>query len=198
MNTTRYGVALVALVAYPPVLLFWLLVHPLVRYWRRIGAGWAYTITLTMVAGISAVIYASRSTLLSMEYGTHWPLVGASAGLMAIGTTIEASCRRWLTPRILIGVPELSTDRRSDRLLQEGIYAKIRHPRYAGAAFGIVAVALFANYFVVYILAILFFPAIYLVSVLEERELADRFGDAYRAYQRRVPRFVPRRQRPTH
>jgi protein-S-isoprenylcysteine O-methyltransferase Ste14 len=35
-------------------------------------------------------------------------------------------------------------------------------------------------------------PGFYLVIVLGERELEDRFGDAYRKYLRRVPRLVPR------
>jgi len=35
---------------------------------------------------------------------------------------------------------------------------------------------------------------LHLVTVLEERELVSRFGDAYREYQHRAPRFVPRRR----
>jgi len=35
----------------------------------------------------------------------------------------------------------------------------------------------------------------YLLLVLEERELLDRFGDAYREYQRDVPRLIPRLRR---
>jgi protein-S-isoprenylcysteine O-methyltransferase Ste14 len=36
-------------------------------------------------------------------------------------------------------------------------------------------------------------PALFLVVILEERELRQRFGDAHVEYCRRVPRFVPRR-----
>jgi protein-S-isoprenylcysteine O-methyltransferase Ste14 len=35
---------------------------------------------------------------------------------------------------------------------------------------------------------------IHLVVILEERELVDRFGDAYRKYAARVPRYFPRRR----
>jgi protein-S-isoprenylcysteine O-methyltransferase Ste14 len=33
------------------------------------------------------------------------------------------------------------------------------------------------------------------MTSLEERELLDRFGDAYREYQRDVPRLIPRLRR---
>ena len=36
-------------------------------------------------------------------------------------------------------------------------------------------------------------PTLYLIVLLEERELRDRFGEEYEAYCRRVPRFVPKR-----
>ena len=35
-------------------------------------------------------------------------------------------------------------------------------------------------------------PILHLVVLLEERELLERFGDAYRDYAGRVPRYVPR------
>jgi protein-S-isoprenylcysteine O-methyltransferase Ste14 len=33
---------------------------------------------------------------------------------------------------------------------------------------------------------------LYGITLMEERELVERFGQAYRQYQQRVPRFVPR------
>ena len=60
-----------------------------------------------------------------------------------------------------------------------------------GAGFGVIAVALFTNYLATYIVAAAYGPLISLVTVLEERELVDRFGDEYRRYQRRIPGFVP-------
>ena len=36
-------------------------------------------------------------------------------------------------------------------------------------------------------------PTLYLLVLLEERDLRERFGSEYEACCRRVPRFVPRR-----
>ena len=57
------------------------------------------------------------------------------------------------------------------------------------------AIALAVNYLAVYLLLILYIPVIYLVVVLEERELRERFGIAYDRYCREVPRFIPRLRR---
>jgi hypothetical protein len=37
MNTFRYVLAMLTLMFMPGAVLFWFLVHPFVRFWRRIG-----------------------------------------------------------------------------------------------------------------------------------------------------------------
>ncbi len=55
------------------------------------------------------------------------------------------------------------------------------------------AYALVANYVGGYIVSALCLPTIYLMVLLEERELRARFGMEYLEYCQRVPRFVPKR-----
>ena len=90
-----------------------------------------------------------------------------------------------------MGVPELSCADGRQTLVREGIYRVVRHPVYLTAA----AFALVVNYLGVYILFVSAFPLVYLITVLEEHELIDRFGEAYRRYQREVPRLNPRWQK---
>jgi len=92
----------------------------------------------------------------------------------------------------LVGIPEFSKADNKGQVLSEGIYGRVRHPRYVAIMIGTLAWALFVNYVGVYVLAILTLPGLYLVAVLEERELLERFGDEYARYRERVPRFVPR------
>ena len=52
--------------------------------------------------------------------------------------------------------------------------------------------ALIANYLALYLIVALWLPGIYVIVLIEEKELRDRFGAAYDDYCRRVPRFIPR------
>jgi protein-S-isoprenylcysteine O-methyltransferase Ste14 len=70
----------------------------------------------------------------------------------------------------------------------------VRHPRYIAVLLGMFAVALFCNYLGLYVVVALTVPGLYVVAVLEERELLERFGTEYREYMERVPRFVPKKQ----
>ena len=106
---------------------------------------------------------------------------------------LEFQYWRHLSIATLIGIPELSpTEQRKGRLLQDGIYRVVRHPRYLSAGVGVVANTLFINYAGLYILILLLVLPGYVMTVLEERELIGRFGEEYQRYQREVPRFIPR------
>jgi len=39
MDTARYVIALLTIILFPPVLLFWFLIHPFVRLWPLAGLG---------------------------------------------------------------------------------------------------------------------------------------------------------------
>jgi len=93
-----------------------------------------------------------------------------------------------------MGVPELS---RTDKgwLLTEGIYARVRNPRYLEFMAFILAYVSFANFAGTWVLALLVFPATHVLVLMEERELRERFGAEYEAYCRQVPRWIPSRRR---
>lgn len=83
--------------------------------------------------------------------------------------------------------------RREDRLVTGGLYALVRHPQYTG-----LFIALFGEGVVHWptLFSVGLFPVIVLaytwLAHREERQMLTRFGDGYRAYQRRVPMFIPR------
>lgn len=84
--------------------------------------------------------------------------------------------------------------RKEERLVTEGVYARIRHPQYTG-----LFVIVFGEGIVHWptIVSVTAFPIIVLAYTFlarkEERQMVEKFGEEYREYQRHVPMFIPRR-----
>ena len=77
----------------------------------------------------------------------------------------------------------------SQRLLCEGIYARMRHPRYLEIFLALGFCALFSNYLAGYAMLAGSVPVLLAIIHIEERELRERFGEEYVDYCARVPRF---------
>jgi protein-S-isoprenylcysteine O-methyltransferase Ste14 len=193
VNTFRYILAVVLMVGLPPGLAWWFVVHPFVGLWRKVGVqGTMIVMTLFFAASVVGLVMI-RDALLGPDLGLRWPLVVLGVALAAAAIFIAVKRKKYLTMRIIVGVPEVETDaEKRGKLLVEGPYALIRHPRYVEITLATFAYAAIANYVGCWILAILTIPMIHVVVILEERELTDRFGDAYREYATRVPRYFPR------
>lgn len=83
--------------------------------------------------------------------------------------------------------------RQDDRLVTDELYRYVRHPQYTG-----LFIALFGEGIIHWptIFSVGLFPLIVVIFTWlarrEERDMIDTFGDDYRAYQRKVPMFIPR------
>lgn len=74
--------------------------------------------------------------------------------------------------------------------------ARLRHPQYLG--FVLIMVGFLLQWPT--LATLVMFPILLLVyrrlAIREEREVAERFGEAWTRYSAQTPRFVPRLQRP--
>ncbi|MFZ0051646.1 MAG: isoprenylcysteine carboxylmethyltransferase family protein, partial [Desulfobaccales bacterium] len=192
MNAVRYYLALIMMVIMAPVLLYWLLIHPFVRFWRRLGPGWTYGVVLSLWALAVAGLFRMRHALLAVEFGTSYYLTALGLLVLSVSVWLGVVWFRRMRLRTIVGLPELAPDRYPQRLITTGVYAIIRHPRYVQLFLGLLGSALIANYLVLYLVVALWLPGIYVIVRLEEKELRERFGPAYDEYSRRVPRFLPR------
>jgi protein-S-isoprenylcysteine O-methyltransferase Ste14 len=192
IDDIRHWSALLLLVGLPPGLLLWFAIHPFVAFWRRLGPGWTYAILSVPSLLLMAGTWFLRHRLLAVDFGFSLPLTIFAVVAFGVALTIALERRRHLTPRILAGFDELGPEPARSQLLSDGIYARIRHPRYVELLFWILGYALFANHLAPYVACLLYVPVILAVVWLEERELRDRFGDSYVQYCSRVPRFIPR------
>jgi protein-S-isoprenylcysteine O-methyltransferase Ste14 len=196
VDEIRYAVALLVLLTYPPALLLWVAIHPWARHWRRLGMAATYAILGLPMSVLVYGLFVLRKTLTGRDLGTSWFLVGAAVVCLATAGWIARQRFKHLTFQILAGKPELSAAAFPGRLLTEGIYARMRHPRYVEVTLWVLGYALFANHLGTYVLWLISLPTVHLVAVLEETELRQRFGAAYDAYARQVPRYLPHKSRP--
>jgi protein-S-isoprenylcysteine O-methyltransferase Ste14 len=194
MNTFRYYLALLYTVMLPPTLLMWALIHPFIKFWRRVGLLWTYVMLTAVVCPGIVGLFLMRRTLLAVEFGTNWPLLALGVLCVAVAVRLRVRLHRHFSNQQLLGLPELAPDRYSQQLVTEGLHARVRHPRYLQYLLVLAGCALMANYFVLYLTLAVLVPEIWLIVILEEKELRARFGPAYDHYCREVPRFIPRRR----
>ncbi|MGC9515548.1 methyltransferase family protein [Methanocrinis sp.] len=156
------------------------------------GMRW-YRLFFNIVAVISIIpllrlLYLFPGEVLySVPSPWRWIMVfGQVLAALALGRTlIEAGALRFL------GVlPDEGEGGGQGELIVQGIYCRVRNPLFLLALIFLwLSPVMTANLLVLYLIATVYF---YLGSIHEERMLAEKFGDAYRDYQRRVPRIVPR------
>ncbi len=193
MDAIRYWVILVLVISLPPGIFLWYFIHPFSGFWRRLGPWATYSILMVPVAISMYGVYLLRRPLMAVDFGTNGLTILLGVLAAGVGALIGVKRRRYLTAAILSGIPQLSEKQYPGILLKEGIFGRVRHPRYMEVTFFVLAYALFGNFLAGYLAFILTLPALFLVVLMEERELEERFGDEWREYAKQVPRFIPRR-----
>ena len=192
MDTVRSYLAMLLVVLVPPIMVFWCVIHPLAAVWRRVGPWVAYFALLGIVCVLGWGFSLLREVLVGRDLGTHrLPLVWGLL-LFLISISHEIQIRKYLTLNMLVWWPQLASNRMESKLLQEGICGRMCYPRYASAMVGMIGSAVLTNHSGVYVVVALILSGLYLITVLEERELLVRFGDEYRHYREEVPRLTPR------
>ena len=192
MNAIRYYLALLLVISLPAMLLFWLLIHPFVHTWCRLGPAWTYSIVGTLLVLLTVGLFLLRTPLLAVNFGTRYPLLAVGIGCLAIAVGLRRSLHHaHLSNRVLVGLPELAPARYPQGLITTGLYARLRHPGYVQVALALLGYALIANYLAAYLVFAAWLLVMYPLVMLEEGELRERFGEVYDAYCRQVPRFIP-------
>lgn len=78
------------------------------------------------------------------------------------------------------------------QLVVTGPYHVVRHPSYLGAFLAIIAGGVILHSLIGLVVSVIAMLIAYFVRIrIEERELRNRFGDAYLAYQLQTKMFIP-------
>ena len=84
-------------------------------------------------------------------------------------------------------------NRKSKELVAEGPYSICRNPLYVGSfLLAIGAGFCFENLLMILLVPAIVIPIHIIVARMEEIHLESTFGDQYRTYKQKVPRFLPR------
>jgi len=144
----------------------------------------------------------------------HWIVLymvygGAMVGLVCLLFLLRAGRIEWLTylgwalfaiSAVLGWLPILEfrrhgrvAKRRSyihtTALATSGLYSIVRHPQYLASDFLAVAVVCISQHWTVYLTSVIAIAANHVCMVKADRDLVEKFGEPYREYLRRVPRW---------
>lgn len=93
---------------------------------------------------------------------------------------------------LIAGWREVYHAHRAGGLATDRVYAAVRHPQYLGIFLALLGQLIHWPTIPTLVLSPVIVWAYVRLAWREEREMVDRFGEQYRAYQRRVPMFWPR------
>jgi len=173
------------------------------RDWRSFGGFSAFIVALfTEMYGIPLTIYLLSGWLqrrypgldpLSHDAGhLWWTLTGRQGnphfGVLHILSNVLIFAGFWL---LATAWHVLYTAQRRRQLATTGVYARMRHPQYIGF------IAIMLGFLLQWptLLTLLMFPFLVWMYVFlahqEERDAEREFGDSYREYTARTPRWIP-------
>jgi len=132
----------------------------------------AHVITHIMIMPFT-LIY---SIFLPMKLGTFWFFAGLPICLLALVMVLMSSISFSTAP---LGEP-----------MSKGVYAISRHPGYLGFFLGFVGIGIASASWVLLLCALVWIVSWHFGVIEEERMLLEKYGDAYRDYMNRTPRWI--------
>jgi protein-S-isoprenylcysteine O-methyltransferase Ste14 len=191
MTQTLNLLGWLACVVYATIPAFWLLIHPRADFWRSRRRSPYLILLPTWITAWIILGWLTSGWRHATLYTTPWTWIPAIL-LFSTGLRIYAQSARHFSPTQLAGLPEVRPGHAEQRLVTTGIRSRIRHPIYLAHLCEMLAWSLGTGLAVCYALTVFAVLTGTLMIRLEDRELAQRFGEEYRAYRERVPAVLPR------
>jgi protein-S-isoprenylcysteine O-methyltransferase Ste14 len=187
--------ALAALLFWPAIPLFWIPVHCIPRFFRRLGF-LTYLLPFLTWLPVAYTAFTMRDLLLGYTIAMPMAVNAAGALLLVLGAGLQTWTLSLLTVPGIMGMPEVTTQV-PGRLMTSGPFAVLRHPTYLSHTLMLLGVFLWTEVTVLGIVTVIDALVVNIMVIpLEERELLERFGKEYEEYCRKVPsRFLPLRRR---
>jgi protein-S-isoprenylcysteine O-methyltransferase Ste14 len=191
MREALQSVGWLACAVYSTIPLFWLMIHPFAGRWRarrRSPYRVLLPVWIAMWGAMALVTAPWRSVAL---YRAEWAW-GLAVLLFAMGLFIYSRSGKNFSAKQLGGLPEVHGANRGQRLVTDGIRARVRHPVYLAHLCEMLAWSVGTGLAVCWGLTAFAAATGALMIQMEDAELEQRFGDDYRAYRNSVPAVIPR------
>ena len=190
------GAVLVCLYLPVPFIMLW--IH---EFHRRQGNVHARSFVLhgIVYVGLVAGVAALYRVWPMVAWPWHLALRAGGGVLIVAALVLLALTYRVIDSWTAMAGPQL-TGGHGRRLHTSGVYGVVRHPRYTVLIIGSVGNFLLTGFPLLLAASAVTTALVMLVVRIEERELIDFFGDAYRRYRSAVPALFPamhRRHNPT-
>jgi len=150
---------------------------------------------LATLRPVSLLLWLAVIAYLVNPASMDWSSVFLPAWLRWTGVVVCAlgvGLLAWTLRGLGTNLTDTVVTRRAHTLVTHGPYRWVRHPFYDAVAMFILAVALMAANWFVFVAGVVVFALLALRTRTEEAMLLARFGEPYRAYRQRTGRFVPK------
>ncbi|NIQ04565.1 MAG: isoprenylcysteine carboxylmethyltransferase family protein [Candidatus Korarchaeota archaeon] len=180
---------LMMLTMWPSIPLFLIQLHLAPNFWRRLGV-WTYLVVFLEWLPVAYAISLWQEEILQHTVLTTTPILVLGITLVTAGFVLHAWTAKLLGIKATIGYAELKPQNDGYSLITSGPFSVVRHPSYVAHTLIFVGILMITGVIAVGITALADFLIAYFITIeLEERELIQRFGNRYREYQMRVPKF---------
>lgn len=141
---------------------------------------------------VAVPFLAAGDLLIFLDYG-HWHLDPGLRHpvLQSAGLALSIAASAWLAWTDADLTRHFARASPGQRILQDGPFRYVRHPRYAGVLATRLAFALTFASAIGWVLAIAWTIVVLRRIRLEERHLRELFGREYDAYAAHTPRLIP-------
>jgi protein-S-isoprenylcysteine O-methyltransferase Ste14 len=178
-------------VIYSTIPSFWLMIHPFAGRWRARRRSPYQVLLPVWIAMWAAMTLITAPWRRIPLYRVDWLWVPAVL-LLVMGLFIYSRSGKNFSAKQLGGLPEVQGANREQRLVTDGIRARVRHPVYLAHLCEMLTWSVGTGLAVCWGLTAFAIVTGALMIQMEDAELEKRFGDTYRAYRNSVPAVLPR------
>jgi protein-S-isoprenylcysteine O-methyltransferase Ste14 len=132
--------------------------------------------TDNIIWSIVLLLFLTYTIFLPLELGTAWFYTGLAIFMLGVILSMILSVNIASTP--------------SDVPITTGIYRYSRHPIYLTAILRVVGMGIASASWVFLLLPASLLIGLFIFAGAEERDTTEQYGEAYREYVKRTPRWI--------